>query len=484
MASTKVSDLVDLAGGQVPTDLVNIVDVSAGASGSKRSTLNDLLSVITKNITDLTVAFQDGAAGSVSAASQGKIRYNNSVPGFQVSLNGAAYDTIATLAARLTLTPVANSSGVAPYLRIVTPADTAQTANTEFPGIFLGGNASGASVTRQGADGTTYALQREIIAPSPTYAFVGATTVTDAVTLEVGAPIAGTNATLTRRAHYGWNGADGTAIAFHGRNVDLGSNQVITTHDSGGQVRLELMRDRLRFFESEGQIVNTFGSGSISIGSGNVTQRVMIDSAGLVGINKASSIGAQIHTVSGSTSRVGEIVDSAASNTADIAQFRQNASSTAQFAIKPDGMFTWPGVKVLAADFAKSDTTYATITGFSVDVRAGRTYTVKCYVTMSLNTTGGGKFRFSGTATMTDFGALYQIYNPATNAVISIGGATFAGDINEGITSGIGAAHMTIFGSFVVNAAGTITFQFAQNSASGTSTVNKNATFMEIIEQQ
>lgn len=61
---------------------------------------------------------------------------------------------------RLTATPTAASSGVAPYLRIITPADTGQTANTEFPGIVFGGNSSGATVTRTGADGTTLATQR------------------------------------------------------------------------------------------------------------------------------------------------------------------------------------------------------------------------------------------------------------------------------------------------------------------------------------
>jgi hypothetical protein len=102
MASSKLSALADLAGGQVPGDLAYLDDVSAGAAGSKKSSLNDLFAIITKNITDLTVAFQDGAAGTVSAAAQGKIRYNNGSSVFQVSINTAAYDTLATLAANQT----------------------------------------------------------------------------------------------------------------------------------------------------------------------------------------------------------------------------------------------------------------------------------------------------------------------------------------------------------------------------------------------
>src|SRR5947209_4878101 len=50
--SSKLTALTDLAGGQVPTDLTYVVDPSAGAAGSKKSTLNDLIEQITKNITD------------------------------------------------------------------------------------------------------------------------------------------------------------------------------------------------------------------------------------------------------------------------------------------------------------------------------------------------------------------------------------------------------------------------------------------------
>jgi hypothetical protein len=101
MASSKLSALADLAGGQVPTDLAYIDEVSAGAAGSKKSTLNDLFAIITKNITDLTLAFQDGAAGAVSAASQGKLRYNDTASAFQVSINTAAYVSLATSANNL-----------------------------------------------------------------------------------------------------------------------------------------------------------------------------------------------------------------------------------------------------------------------------------------------------------------------------------------------------------------------------------------------
>lgn len=61
MAGSKLTALVDLAGGQVPTDLAYIVDVSAGVNGSKKSTLNDLFEQITKNVADGVIKGLDGA---------------------------------------------------------------------------------------------------------------------------------------------------------------------------------------------------------------------------------------------------------------------------------------------------------------------------------------------------------------------------------------------------------------------------------------
>jgi hypothetical protein len=91
MPSQKLSALVNLAGGQVPTDLMYIVDVSAGAAGSKRSTLNDFLSTITKNITDGAVRFQAFTPPAVSAAAQGSIYFDSVLNQFLISENAGAY---------------------------------------------------------------------------------------------------------------------------------------------------------------------------------------------------------------------------------------------------------------------------------------------------------------------------------------------------------------------------------------------------------
>lgn len=100
MASEKITAMPDLAGGQVPTDLVTVVDLSAvPASQNVKSTLNDLFATITKNITDRAVRFQaPGTAPTVSAASQGSIYHNGTT--FLASSNGGAYEQVYTLAAQ------------------------------------------------------------------------------------------------------------------------------------------------------------------------------------------------------------------------------------------------------------------------------------------------------------------------------------------------------------------------------------------------
>ncbi len=94
MPSAKLTALVNLAAGQAPDDLAYIVDVSAGAAGSKKSTLNDFISVITRNITDGALRFQGFAAPAVSAAGQGSIFFATATNTFRGSRNASAYENL------------------------------------------------------------------------------------------------------------------------------------------------------------------------------------------------------------------------------------------------------------------------------------------------------------------------------------------------------------------------------------------------------
>lgn len=94
MASEKLSSLTSLAGGQVPTDLAYVVDVSAGVNGSKKSTLNDLFAEVTKNIIDGALRFGGFSAPALSGAGKGSIYFDSTSNTFKVSENGAAYQNL------------------------------------------------------------------------------------------------------------------------------------------------------------------------------------------------------------------------------------------------------------------------------------------------------------------------------------------------------------------------------------------------------
>ena len=94
----------------------------------------------------------------------------------------------------LTLTQGAGSSGSPTCVLITSAAHTNQTLSTEAVGANFN-----FSATKEFATGAL-TTQREMLIQAPTYGFVGPSTLSDAITFAInGSPIAGTNATLTRR---------------------------------------------------------------------------------------------------------------------------------------------------------------------------------------------------------------------------------------------------------------------------------------------
>lgn len=91
-------------------------------------------------------------------------------------------------------TPAARTSGTAAYLTVTIPTDTGITAATESVGINI------ATGTRTWATTGTVATQREVWFRGPIYASASASqTFTDAFTVFMTPPIAGTNAIFTRK---------------------------------------------------------------------------------------------------------------------------------------------------------------------------------------------------------------------------------------------------------------------------------------------
>ncbi|MDE2019798.1 MAG: hypothetical protein KGJ13_05650, partial [Patescibacteria group bacterium] len=97
---TRMVDLSPYGANSAPTDRFWIasaaVGFAAGSAADRYITPNDFLAEITRNVSDVTLQFGDGAASTVSAASKGKLRYNNTTTTYQVSLSGAAYTNLLT----------------------------------------------------------------------------------------------------------------------------------------------------------------------------------------------------------------------------------------------------------------------------------------------------------------------------------------------------------------------------------------------------
>lgn len=185
------------AAGDTSTQL--ILDLTPSASTTRATALtvqnNSLkLSGSTSGSLTFSIAAATAQSVTVSLAAQTTGTTTLTLP----DMAGVS-DTFAFLAKNqtftgvLTLTPAARSSGVAPYLQLNAPTDTAQTAATESPGVKF------ATATRTWATTGTVALQRENWFQGMTYASASASqTFTDITTVYVDRPLVGANAIFTR----------------------------------------------------------------------------------------------------------------------------------------------------------------------------------------------------------------------------------------------------------------------------------------------
>lgn len=143
-----------------------------------------------------------------------------------------------------------------------------------------------------------------------------------------------------------------------------------------------------------------------------------------------------------------------------------------QYRFGDDSGFTymqWGGEARVSSQFDKTNTVLADVTGLSVNVKAGRTYSFRAYLHVSPDNVGGHKYAIGGSCTATAI--IYQVnsVNNSTNAnIINSRQTTLGGSV--GVVSGT-ADYTEITGIITVNAAGTLTVQFAQNVANGTSSV-------------
>ncbi len=127
-----------------------------------------------------------------------------------------------------------------------------------------------------------------------------------------------------------------------------------------------------------------------------------------------------------------------------------------------------------------SSTTLANITGLTASLAAGHKYRFQALLYTTSVNTGGIKFAIGGTCTATNI--IYDSYVSETGLMKTIGTsrATALATTVSDVTSST-AGYATITGTITVNAAGTLTVQFAQNNSDGTaSSVLVGSTFVVI----
>ena len=143
----------------------------------------------------------------------------------------------------------------------------------------------------------------------------------------------------------------------------------------------------------------------------------------------------------------------------------------------PSAYFNWGGQARVTSDFSKtSSVTLSDVTGLSVQVAAGRTYSFEAKLFVTDAAAGGVQAAIAGTATATAI--QYAGYTVADNAIKGLTNATALGVAVASTLTTITAGIMVqIFGTVTVNAAGTLTVQMAQNTSNATATVAKRGSY-------
>lgn len=151
------------------------------------------------------------------------------------------------------------------------------------------------------------------------------------------------------------------------------------------------------------------------------------------------------------------------------------ADSDPSVDVDVNGWINYAGATRVSTQFDKTNTTLANVTGLSVTTVSGRTYSFKAKLFIDSSAIGGYKLAIAGTNTATAIIYNINVLNNATNAFTITSRQTALGG-SSGSAVGTGE-YAEINGLITVNAGGTLTVQFAQNVANGTSSVLVGSTF-------
>lgn len=157
-----------------------------------------------------------------------------------------------------------------------------------------------------------------------------------------------------------------------------------------------------------------------------------------------------------------------------------SATPAPKFEVGPTGVCMTKGTVRVATQFDKtSDVTLANVTGLTVNVEASRSYRFKARLYTTSNSSGGVKAAIGGTATATAI--IYEALTFNSAAISAQTRATALATAVGGVTA-VTAALIEIEGTIAVNAAGTLTVQFAQNASNGAASSVLVGSYFEVWE--
>jgi hypothetical protein len=154
-----------------------------------------------------------------------------------------------------------------------------------------------------------------------------------------------------------------------------------------------------------------------------------------------------------------------------------NAFASHGFFVTGDGYIHWPGQGILRKQLKKRDTTLEDIEGLSAKVSSGKTYSFSAKLFFDADTVGGVKFAVGGTAA--EASIIYQITyvcNDSQSATRVVGRRHMSRWAEPGHVNCM-AGYTEMNGTIAVSVGGTLTTQFAQRTASNTSSLLPGSTF-------
>jgi hypothetical protein len=133
------------------------------------------------------------------------------------------------------------------------------------------------------------------------------------------------------------------------------------------------------------------------------------------------------------------------------------------------GPIHWQGQSRVSTQFNKTDATLANVTGLSATLQAGRAYKFRAVLDTTLDTTGGAKYAMGGTCIPTSIN--YRVRHLGASATLTSSTRQTALGSAVNSTPGLTDDDVVIEGLITVKTAGTLTVEFAQQSANGRSSV-------------